>query len=164
MASAVVHKAGESVSLHIEVAASNAPLLVDLDEDGSHEPEHGGLALSERAWPVLKGDEAFRLRRDPTPVKGGGRGRSKTSSGSSMDVVLTSAREQELFEKLRQKRLTLAREQSVPPYVIFHDRTLVEMARDRPQTLEALGEVGGVGAAKLQKYGPTFLELLRESS
>ncbi len=127
------------------------------------EPEHGGLCLPQRAWPLLKGNQSFRLRRDPTPVKSQ-RGKSKSSTGSTVDIVLTSAREQELFEVLRQKRLALARAQSVPPYVIFHDRTLVEMARERPQTLAALAEVGGVGAAKLEKYGDTFLELLRESS
>ena len=123
--------------------------------------EHGGLSLPERAGSLLKGEQSFRLRRDPTPVKGQ-RAKSKSSTGSTVDIVLTSTREQDLFEELRQKRLALARAQSVPPYVIFHDRTLVEMVRERPQTLAALAEVGGVGAAKLEKYGDTFLELLRE--
>ena len=77
-----------------------------------------------------------------------------------MDLVLSSKNEQALFDLLRAKRLELARAQSFPPYVIFHDRTLVEMAKDRPRTQEAMASIVGVGEAKLAKYGDTFLKLL----
>ncbi len=122
------------------------------------EPEHGGLSLSDRAAPLLKGDDTFRLRRDPTPVKG----KSQPRTGSTVDTVLSSSADQKLFEALRQKRLELAKSQRVPPYVIFHDRTLLEMARVRPRSLSALADITGVGATKLDKYGDTFLELLKD--
>src|SRR5690606_40163810 len=65
-----------------------------------------------------------------------------------------------LFEALREKRMALAKEQGVPPYVIFHDRTLLEMAARRPATLDALGRISGVGAAKLERYGEAFLSVI----
>ena len=125
---------------------------LDVDSD------HGGLSLSKTAWPLLKGQETIRLRRDPKVSRS--RGKAKPRGGRSVDLVLSSKNEQELFDLLRAKRLELARAQSVPPYVIFHDRTLVEMAKDRPRTQEAMASIVGVGEAKLAKYGDTFLKLL----
>lgn len=66
-----------------------------------------------------------------------------------------------LFEALRELRRTLAAEEHVPPFVIFSDATLEAMARERPETMEAMGAVHGVGAFKLQKYGARFLEIIR---
>jgi len=63
-----------------------------------------------------------------------------------------------LFEALRTLRLSLAQEQGVPPYVIFHDTTLTEMARTRPKTLDAMRYISGVGEQKLKHYGHQFLE------
>lgn len=68
--------------------------------------------------------------------------------------------DQELFEKLRLLRRTIAEEQRVPPYIVFGDRTLQEMARTYPQSLEALNEVFGVGREKLARYGTLFLEII----
>ena len=62
-----------------------------------------------------------------------------------------------LFEALRAKRLALAKAQGVPPYVIFHDSTLLAMAAAKPHDLEALAQVPGVGEAKLMRYGAEFL-------
>jgi ATP-dependent DNA helicase RecQ len=70
--------------------------------------------------------------------------------------------ETERFERLRLKRLELARAQGVPPYVIFHDTTLVEMARRRPTSLAELSGIGGVGDKKLSRYGQTFLDVMRD--
>jgi len=67
-----------------------------------------------------------------------------------------------LFEALRARRRELAVEAGVPPYVIFHDSTLREMAGLRPTTLHGLSQVSGVGSAKLERYGDAFVELLRE--
>ena len=67
-----------------------------------------------------------------------------------------------LVERLKRWRLERAREDGVPPYVVFHDRTLLEIAGRAPETLEALGEVPGVGPAKLDRYGPRVLELVKE--
>ena len=65
-----------------------------------------------------------------------------------------------LFSRLAGLRKKLATEQGVPPYVIFHDKTLRDMAEARPQDLEALSAIGGVGRAKLEKYGARFLAVI----
>ena len=69
-----------------------------------------------------------------------------------------------LFEALRAKRREIAQETGVPPYVIFHDSVLRDMALVRPATLSALGELSGVGARKLEAYGAEFLQVIREAS
>jgi ATP-dependent DNA helicase RecQ len=125
------------------------------------EPQHGGLRLAQRAWPVLKGHQSMRLRRDPAPIKSKRATRSSDRS-RSVDQVLESAADRELFEALRQRRLALAQERNVPPYVIFHDRTLIEMALARPTSLEALARISGVGNSKLVTYGKAFLQVIEE--
>ena len=67
-----------------------------------------------------------------------------------------------LFEALRALRREMANEAGLPPYVIFHDATLREMAASRPASLAELGNVGGVGARKLEAYGNAFLSLIRQ--
>ena len=62
---------------------------------------------------------------------------------------------------MRAHRLELAKTQGVPPYVIFHDSALLEMARTVPTSLEALATISGVGQVKLERYGDSFLDLLR---
>ena len=69
-----------------------------------------------------------------------------------------------LFERLRALRKKLASEQSVPPYVIFSDATLRDMARTKPQTSEELLQIKGVGAMKLERYGEAFLQVLRDKN
>ena len=65
-----------------------------------------------------------------------------------------------LWEALRETRRTLAEEQGVPPYVIFHDKTLQAMAEDMPTTLDAFSRLPGVGERKRDKYGETFLKII----
>ena len=65
-----------------------------------------------------------------------------------------------LFEALRELRMELAKEQGVPPYVIFHDRTLEEMAQSRPQTEDDFRYLGGVGESKLDRYGEDFMAVI----
>jgi ATP-dependent DNA helicase RecQ len=65
-----------------------------------------------------------------------------------------------LFEKLRAERARLAREQSVPAYVIFHDATLAAIATTRPRSLEALGEIPGMGKTKIERYGAVIMEAM----
>ena len=77
-------------------------------------------------------------------------------------VPVLSVDDQPLFESLRMRRLELAREQGVPPYVIFHDSTLREMASLRPRTLEDLGAVNGVGEKKLDRFGSIFIDVIRD--
>jgi ATP-dependent DNA helicase RecQ len=121
------------------------------------EPEHGGLRLSPRARPVLKGEQRLRLRRDP---------KAHTVATASRTAPATrgeSPGEDRLFEALREKRRAIAREKNVPAYVIFHDRTLAEMARLRPSSLADMRSISGVGEAKLERYGNLFLEVIRAS-
>ena len=125
--------------------------IVRVDHD-----EHGALVATEEARAVLKGDHPIRFRRDRVFKATEGRGRG----GSSAPVADLSADEQALFEALRAERLKLAREQGVPPYVVFHDTTLREMARLRPMDLDTLGRVPGVGEAKLRRYGDAMLEVI----
>ncbi|MDR3437687.1 DNA helicase RecQ [Telmatospirillum sp.] len=114
---------------------------------------HGGLALTEACRAVLRGEQPIRLRRDAVKKKSAGRGARGVRA-------LAADADEALFQALRTLRLELAREQGVPPYVIFHDSTLLDMARDRPGSLEELSQFSGVGRAKLEKYGESFLEVI----
>jgi ATP-dependent DNA helicase RecQ len=116
---------------------------------------HGALRLTEEARPVLRGDREITLREDVAKPK---RERRKASSPVSFGDV--TPEQIELYERLRAMRKELADEQGVPAYVIFHDATLREIIEKRPQTLEAFAAIGGVGASKLERYGPRFLEVL----
>ncbi len=122
------------------------------------DPAHGGLSLTPSARPALRGERPIRLRRDPVPV----RPKSRGSRGRALDGILESSLDRDLFEALRRQRLETARERGVPPYVIFHDRTLIEMARERPGSLEALSTLPGVGRTKLERFGDIFLRVIQE--
>jgi ATP-dependent DNA helicase RecQ len=78
-------------------------------------------------------------------------------------VTAVADEDQDLFERLRAVRLRLARARNVPPYVIFHDTTLREMARLRPSSVAALRGVYGVGARKADDLGEQFLAVIREA-
>jgi ATP-dependent DNA helicase RecQ len=129
------------------------------------DPEgHGGLILTETATAVLKGQEMVRLRRDPAAeAKGKGKASWSGSGGASKPKTSTadlSPADDMLWHALKALRLELAREQGVPPYVIFHDATLMEMVRERPTDLDELGTLQGVGARKLERYGEYFLDVI----
>jgi len=117
---------------------------------------YGGLRLGPDARDVLNGDRSLELRRDPRPAP------KKRATRKSRAVIAELERPEdlELFERLRSKRTELARAQSVPPYVIFSDRSLIEMAALRPTDLAAMEAVHGVGEVKLQRYGRTFVEII----
>jgi ATP-dependent DNA helicase RecQ len=66
----------------------------------------------------------------------------------------------QLFALLKQKRLELAKAQNLPPYVIFHDKTLRELATTKPRTAEAMTKISGIGEVKMTRYGETFLEVI----
>jgi len=77
--------------------------------------------------------------------------------------MLSAEVDQALFAALKAKRRALAEAQGVPPYIIFHDRTLLEMARLRPCSLEEMAGISGIGQHKLERYGRTFLEILENA-
>jgi ATP-dependent DNA helicase RecQ len=136
-------------SVYRQLAASGL-LTVDMER-------HSALALNERSWGVLRGERVVRLRTDPVVVRRAGKKRTPVTA----DDVLSNWEAQALFDALREVRLTLAGEQSVPPYAIFPDRTLLDMVRYRPDDLESLGCMTGVGEVKLDRFGQQFLDTLR---
>ncbi len=117
------------------------------------DPERfGGLALTEKCRPLLKGEDVIQFRKDP--VQKTGKKLSKAPLPEDIDVVV--------WEALRAHRRELAEEQGVPPYVIFHDSTLQAMAEQMPTSLDEFGDLPGVGERKLEKYGDGFLQVLRQ--
>ena len=114
------------------------------------DPErHGALRMTEAARPVLRGEESVALRRD-----------TMTARERPAARALVTEEAAPLLSALKAKRRALAEAQGVPAYVIFTDRTLIEMAEVRPQTLDDFARIGGIGAAKLERYGTIFLEII----
>ena len=105
--------------------------------------EHGGLKLAGEAKAILKGEQDITIVRPP------GTRKERRAAANPVGGPL--------FEALRALRRDLAAEAQLPPYVIFHDSTLREMAATRPRSLAALGAIPGVGARKLEAYGEAFL-------
>ncbi|TAJ80559.1 MAG: RecQ family ATP-dependent DNA helicase [Gallionellaceae bacterium] len=120
---------------------------------------YGGLKLTETSRPVLRGEQEVWLRRDAEPAK---RKTSKAERGVRVREAFAGANEDLLWQALKAKRMELAREQGVPPYVIFHDSTLLEILNRKPQTLDEMGCISGVGQAKLAKYGDAFLQMVED--
>ncbi len=124
------------------------------------DPEgHGGLALAPSAAEVLRGAVELRFRSEaPRERKSrksdGTKGPASGAAGATLDPVA-----QTLWEALRAWRLDEARRQELPPYVIFHDSTLIEVARRRPASVEALADIPGIGRSKLDRYGMALLAI-----
>lgn len=138
------------------VGAEEAPLLQPLSRalqarGALVSTEHGGLALGGNARAILKGEDTVEIVLPPK------RERGRKSKGATPNPVGDP-----LFEALRDLRRDLAAEAQMPPYVIFHDATLREMASARPSDLAQMGEIGGVGAKKLEAYGEAFLAVVRQ--
>lgn len=141
------------------VSTEEAPLLRPLaralQARGSLVPtEHGGLALGGDAKAILTGEAEVMIALAPR--------RERTRKGRRERSAGVNPLGDPLFEALRALRRDLAAEAGVPPYVIFHDSTLREMAETRPASLAALGELGGVGTRKLEAYGDAFLAVIRQ--
>ena len=113
---------------------------------------HGGLEFGPGAKAILKGEAELSLILPPKRER-----RRKGKAGGAANPVGDA-----LFEALRARRRELALEAQVPPYVIFHDSVLRDMAAGRPQSLGELGRISGVGARKLEAFGQAFLNVIRE--
>ena len=124
-------------------------LVVDHDS-------YGALRLTEASRAVLKGESTVQMRK-AVEAK-----RSSAKSGSSGAGAALSGEVRDRWERLRAWRAGVAKEQGLPAYVIFHDATLAELARQCPQTGEELGRITGVGAKKRERYGSALLELLAQ--
>ena len=109
---------------------------------------HGAIKLTANARPILRGEQRLTLRKPSKPARRGAKGAS-AAKGHGV-----------LWEALRQHRKALADAQGVPAYVIFNDATLAELVAQKPQTLQALGTISGIGARKLADYGEGFLEVV----
>ena len=112
----------------------------------------GGLVLTEKCRPLLRGEQSIQFRKDP--VQKTAKKLTKTPLPEDIDIAL--------WEALRAHRRDLAEEQGVPPYVIFHDSTLQAMAELMPSTLEAFADLPGVGIRKLDKYGQGFISVIKQ--
>ena len=121
----------------------------------------GGLKLTEAAKPVLKGLSEVWLRRD---IEVTTRKSSKAERGSRAKESYAQVNDDPLWLALKAKRMELAKEQGVPPYVIFHDSTLLEIHQQKPASLSAMSRITGVGQAKLERYGDEFLQVLENFS
>lgn len=117
------------------------------------DPErHGALRMTDAALPILRGEAEISLRRDTIKAAGGSSRPAVKAMVSEEDAPLLSA--------LKAKRRALAEAAKVPAYIIFTDRTLIEMAETRPHDLDGMARIGGVGAKKLENYGADFLRVI----
>lgn len=127
------------------------------------EGDYGTLVLTEDSGEVLGGRRSVSMRKEKAPAAGSSRKESGSRSGKGARVpVDLPAAAEPVFLALRSWRAETAREQGVPAYVVFHDATLREIATRLPATVEELSTIGGVGEAKLTKYGQGVLDTLAE--
>ncbi len=112
---------------------------------------HGALRMTDAAVPILKGEASIDLRRDTIRAAKGSRPKVRQMVNEE-DAPLLSA--------LKAKRRALAEQAGVPAYIIFNDRTLIEMAEKRPANLDTMAQISGVGAKKLDSYGDAFLSVI----
>ncbi len=111
---------------------------------------HGALRMTPHARPILRGEASIELRRDTIRA---------AKSGPKVRM-LVSDEDAPLLSALKAKRRYLAEQANAPAYIIFNDRTLIEMAETKPMTLDDMAHIGGVGAKKLESYGRAFLEVI----
>jgi ATP-dependent DNA helicase RecQ len=128
--------------------------LLEADAEG-----YGTLRLTPASRGVLSGGQSVRLREDARPQRAARRRRDSklVTGGGSLGI---EAYEQGMWDALRAVRTQLAKQQGVPPYVVFHDATLLAMLRALPTTEEELATISGVGEAKLKRYGRDFLAVI----
>jgi len=119
--------------------------------------EHGGFALTAKGEEILYGREVILLRNDPLAP------REKRAPRGAPQAGGLGATDDRILAVLKRKRLELARAENVPAFVIFADRTLIDMAEKRPATLDEMLGLHGVGERKLARYGAAFLEALEEA-
>lgn len=140
-------------SIYRQLVAAN---LLTVDMSG-----FGSLRLTEKSWPLLRGEVTIAFRNDPLRISKKSSKASKIAKKSSAAKVGTIPND-DLWCALKNKRLELARAQNVPPYVIFHDSTLLEIHAYQPKDLAAFAQISGVGKSKLERYGLIFLEIVAQ--
>ena len=143
------HSAAEWKSIFRQLVASGM-LIADIDQKG-------GFRLAPACRPLLRGEQKFTVRKDRIKTT---RPSAPKAPSTPAKAPLTSGEAEQLWEKLRALRLELAKEQGVPSYIIFHDRSLREMAERMPRSMPEMQDVFGVGEKKLELYGKKFLQLI----
>ena len=123
-------------------------LMVDVNE-------HNGIKITEKGFLFLKKKESVNFRKLTEKQKA-----RKEKSGKKSKVVLDNDLDQSLYENLRTARQQMAKKRRVPAYVIFNDKTLIELAQARPQSFEEMLGISGIGEAKLKKFGQTLLDVI----
>jgi ATP-dependent DNA helicase RecQ len=136
-------------SIYRQLVAAN---LLTIDMRG-----FGSLKLTEKSLPILRGEQTIAFRIDPERPK------KKAKLSAKKEAKLGALPNDTLWQALKSKRLELAREQNVPPYVIFHDKSLLEIHDKKPTTLDAFAEIAGVGQSKLERYGKAFIEVVLQA-
>ena len=119
---------------------------------------YGAVKLSANSNKILRGEEKIYLRSDVMDRKT----KKTKKAAAGKRSVLTNAEDETLFQKLKSLRLSLAKEQKIPPFIIFHDSTLVEMVHKKPENLAEFSDISGVGKNKLDRYGSSFIEIIKE--
>lgn len=118
----------------------------------------GGLSITDKGAALLKGETSFEYRAETVDKRPARERGSRKSSAPAAELTSLDAGASDLLSRLKELRYRLASERGVPAYVIFHDRTLVDMAAKSPGSADELAEVHGVGAAKLESFGQLFLD------
>jgi len=127
--------------------------FLEVDVDG-----FGGMRLAGEAAQVLRGERTLQLRHDPPPARGDRRAKGAPKASAA---GLESAADRELFEALRARRRELAKASGLAPFMVFPDRTLLELAARRPADLAGLDTIHGIGQAKRERWGEDLLEVIR---
>ena len=120
---------------------------------------HSALKITEQGADFLKQKHSIALRLEEKPLRAKAR---LAARASVADAALTNEADRDLLLVLKTLRMAIAREQNLPPYVVFHDKTLIDMVMIKPETIDQLAMVHGVGQSKLERYGPLFLKAIRE--
>ena len=128
-----------------------------VDEEG-----YGGLFLDPSSSAVLRGEQRVWFHSDILQQVPSSKKKRSRKASRGVDSKLSGS-DNELYDHLRELRQTLAKRAKVPPYMIFHDRSLREMVEKKPTDLRSFGEISGVGEQKLAKYGEIFISLFAKS-
>jgi len=147
------HSVKEWQSLTRQLVARGL-LYVDMDS-------YGAIKITQQGVDFLKAKPELQMRLDPKTVGG-----KSSRSGRKTDpaLMLENEADQDLFLELKALRMSIAKENNVPPYVVFHDKTLIEMVIHKPSSLNAMREIPGIGQSKREKYGQIFLDTLQGSA
>jgi ATP-dependent DNA helicase RecQ len=135
----------------IRQLVANGLLYVDMDAYGAIKMTQDGVAF-------LKQKPALQMRLDPKTLSGKS---SRSTTKTDPLALLENEADQALFMELKSLRMSIAKDNNVPPYVVFHDKTLIEMVLFKPTSLTAMNDIPGVGKSKLDKYGQIFLDKIQ---